>query len=214
MTPLWKDGSMRMRACLALLLFLSACTTTGPSPREPVTQNPRRANLQRAAALPWRDDGRCVVKEASNEWTVVVERCFQALDHERIRFNDPTGKCAVASAGAAAVGIGLCVLAAPEFLVGAVIITGVVLVAVAIKEELDAYELSRRRPEKVRPVPETKPAPPEPLAKRRPKPEPSGQDGHPPLGRRHGLVLKWQTRRGPSSLLSTHLLLPGTTAVL
>lgn len=172
---------MRLRAWLALLLLLSACTTTGPSPREPVTRNPRRANLQRAAALPWRDDGRCVVKEASNEWTVVVERCFKALDHERIRFNDPTGKCAVASAGAAGVGIGLCVLAAPELLVGAVIITGVVLVAVAIKEELDAYELSRRRPEKVRLVPETKPAPPEPLAKRRPTPEPSGQDGHPPL---------------------------------
>jgi hypothetical protein len=72
---------------------------------------------------------------------VLVERCFQALDHDRIEFHDLTGRCAVASAGAAVVGIGLCVMAAPEIVVEAVIITGVVVVGFAIKEALDAHEL-------------------------------------------------------------------------
>jgi hypothetical protein len=147
-----------------------------------VAQNPRLANLQRAAMLPWRDEGRCVVREASQPWPVLVERCFQELDHERIRFNDPTGRCAVASAGAAAMGIGICILAAPELVVGTVVVMGVVVVGVAIKEALDAYQLARGRPE-VRPVPQTKPAPQQPLAERRPEPEesPSGED-RPPRG--------------------------------
>jgi hypothetical protein len=145
-----------------------------------VAENPSLTNLQRAAELPWTDEGRCVVQEASQPWPVLVERCFQALDHDRLRFNDPTGRCAVASTGAAAVGIGFCVLVAPELVVGAVIVTGVVVVGVALKEALDAYELKRGHPE-VRPVPETKPAPREPVAERRPKPEESpGGEGRPP----------------------------------
>ncbi len=52
--------------------------------------------------MPWREGGRCVVREASQPWLVVTERCFHILDHDRVRFNDLTGKCAVASAGAAA----------------------------------------------------------------------------------------------------------------
>jgi hypothetical protein len=116
---------------------------------------------------------------------VLVERCFGALDHDRIRFNDPTGRCTVASAGAAAVGIGVCILAAPEIVVGAVIITGVVVVGFAIKEALDAYELKKGGPEvrpesQTRSVPQTKPAPQAPLAERRPKPEPKGPE-FPPL---------------------------------
>ncbi len=67
---------------------------------------------------------------------MLVERCFQSLAHDRLRFNDPTGRCAVASTGTAALGIGLCVLAAPELVVGAVIVLGVV-VGVAIKEALE-----------------------------------------------------------------------------
>nr|WP_308809557.1 DUF6310 domain-containing protein [Archangium lansinium] len=117
---------------------------------------------------------------------MLVERCFQALDHDRIEFHDTTGSCAVASAGAAAVGIGVCVLAAPEIVVGAVIVTGMVVVGFAIKEALDAYELSGDYPEvgpvpETRPVPETQPAPQEPLPKQKPKPEPKGPD-FPPLG--------------------------------
>ena len=171
---------MRLRACIALLLFLSACTTTPPTPREPSARDPRLANLQRAATLPWTDGGRCAVHEASAPWSVLVERCFHALDHDRIEFHDPTGQCAVASAGAAAVGLGVCVLAAPEIVVGAVIVAGVVVVGFAIKEALDAYALDMGRPE-VRPVPETTPAPQKPSPKKRPKPEPKGPD-FPPVG--------------------------------
>ena len=98
---------MRLRTCFALLLFLSACTTTPPGPREPAGQDPRLANLQRAATLPWTDEGRCAVQEASEPWPVLAERCFHALDHDRIEFHDTTGRCAVASAGAAAVGLGV-----------------------------------------------------------------------------------------------------------
>ncbi len=117
---------------------------------------------------------------------MLVERCFQALDHDRIEFHDTTGRCAVASAGAAAVGLGVCVLAAPEIVVGAVIVAGVVVVGFAIKEALDAYELKWGDPEdarpapETRPVPETTPAPREPSPKQRPKPEPKGPD-FPPL---------------------------------
>ena len=171
---------MRLRACAALVLFLSACATSAPSPRASVSRNPRIANLQRAAELPWRDGGQCVVREASQPWPVVAERCFHALDHDRVRFNDRTGRCAVASAGTAALGIGLCVLAAPEIVVGALIVVGAVVVGVAIKEALDAYELSGGSPEEMEPAPQTKPAPQQPSAKRKPKPEPPGQDGFPP----------------------------------
>ncbi len=173
---------MRSRACIALLLLVSACATSAPSPKEAAARNPRIANLQKAAALPWRDGGRCVVREASQPWPVLVERCFQSLDHDRIRFSDPTGRCTVASAGAAAVGIGLCVLAAPEIVVGAVIVTSVVVVAVAIKEELDAYERGASR-ERARPETQTRPSQPqEPLANQKPKPEgaPLGRDWLPP----------------------------------
>jgi hypothetical protein len=111
---------------------------------------------------------------------VVAERCFHALDHDRVRFNDRTGRCAVASAGTAALGIGLCVLAAPEIVVGALIVVGAVVVGVAIKEALDAYELRGSSPEEMEPAPQTKPAPQQPSAKRKPKPEPPGQDGFPP----------------------------------
>ena len=173
---------MRLRTCSAFLLLLgfSACATSAPSPGERVPRNPRVANLQRAATLPWRDGGRCAVREASQPWPVLAERCFQSLDHDRVRFNDRTGRCAVASAGAAALGIGLCVLAAPEIVVGAVIVIGVVVVGVAIKEALDAYELRGSSLEEVEPAPQTKPAPQEPSANRKPKPEPSGQDWLPP----------------------------------
>jgi hypothetical protein len=85
------------------------------------------------------------------------------------------------------VGVGLCVLAAPELLVGAVVVAGVVVVGFAIKEALDAYELKWADPEdarpapETRPVPETTPAPREPSPKKRPKQEPRGPD-FPPLG--------------------------------
>ena len=153
-------------------------------------------NLRRAAKLPWTDGGRCVVEEAGQPWADLVERCFYALDHERVRFRDTTGRCSVASAGAGALGIGVCVLAAPELVVGAVVVAGVVVVGFAISEALEAYE-KRGRPQvrppptlpvpetrpvpEARPVAETKPVPQQPKTKRRPKPEPEGEDRPPPL---------------------------------
>ncbi len=145
-----------------------------------MSRNPRLANLQRAASLPWRDGGRCAVREASQPWPVLAERCFQAINHDRVRFNDPTGRCSVASAGAAALGVGLCILAAPEFAVGAVIIIGAVVVGIVIKEALAAYELSRGSPEEVEPVAQTEATPSGLSANRNPKLEPSGQDWFPP----------------------------------
>jgi hypothetical protein len=164
---------MRSRTCSSLLLLalLSACATTEPSLEELEAPNPRFSNLQRAAQYPWTDDGHCVVREASNEWPVLAERCFHALDHDRVKFRDVTGRCAVASAGAAAVGVGLCVFVAPEIIVGAVIIAGVVAVAVAIKEELDASERRASR-ERARPEAQTRPSnKQEPSANRKPNPK-------------------------------------------
>ncbi|WP_338021959.1 DUF6310 domain-containing protein [Archangium gephyra] len=110
---------------------------------------------------------------------MLAERCFHALDHDRIEFQDLTGRCAVASAGAAAVGVGLCVLAAPELVVGTVIVAGVVVVGFVIKEALEAYALDMGSPE-ARPVLETAPAPRKPSPRKRPQPEPEGPD-FPPL---------------------------------
>ncbi|MBN8466692.1 hypothetical protein JYJ95_09210 [Corallococcus exiguus] len=174
---------MRFRAGIALLLFLSACATSTPAPGTPGMRSQRLTNLERAAKLPWADDGRCVVREASQPWPVLVERCYQALDHDRIEFRDTTGRCAVASAGAAAVGIGFCVLAAPEIVVGAVIVIGVVVVGVAIKEALDAYELRHAYPEEAGTSRGAKAAVREAEAQRKPKlkPEPAGQDWQPPV---------------------------------
>ncbi len=89
-------------------------------------------------------------------------------------------------------GLGVCVLAAPELVVGAVIVAGVVVVGFAIKEALDTYAEKRGRPQarpvpetrplpEVKPAPETKPTPQEPSPKQKPKPGPKGPD-FPPLG--------------------------------
>ncbi|WP_434389826.1 DUF6310 domain-containing protein [Melittangium boletus] len=180
---------MRFRACTALLLYLSACATSSPGPETPVDTGPRLTNLQRAATLPWTDGGRCVVQEASHPWPVLAERCYPALDHGQVEFHDLTGRCSVASAGAVAVGLGLCVLAAPEIVVGAVVVTGVVVVGFAIKEALAAYEsrqdrsettsLSRNLSPRKRPKPESKGAtgpplePPETAERERPRCEPT-----------------------------------------
>ncbi|GMT96086.1 hypothetical protein KH5H1_02050 [Corallococcus caeni] len=174
---------MRIHACIAILLLISACATTDPATKAPAARGRRIGNLQRAAALPWRDGGKCVVREASQPWPILVERCYRALDHDRVEFHDTEGRCAVASSGAAAVGLGFCVLAAPEIVVGAVIVLGVVVVAVAIKEELDAYELRHHSPEEAGPARETRVAAREVVADRKPKlePEPAGKGWQPPV---------------------------------
>ena len=166
---------MRSRTCSAplLLLLLSACATMDPSPREledPSPQSPRFANLQRAAQYPWTDEGKCVVREASNEWPILAERCFHALDRDRVRLRDVTKRCAVASADAAAPAVvALCVFAAPEIVVGAVIVISAVVVAAAIQEGIDAYQRNASR-ERAKPKAQTQPAK-EPLANQTPKPK-------------------------------------------
>ncbi|WP_426748831.1 DUF6310 domain-containing protein [Myxococcus faecalis] len=172
---------MRLRACAALLLFSSACATSTPNPGARTSRSQQLANLQRAATLPWTDGGRCVVREAAHPWPVLAERCFAVLDHDRVRLNDRTGRCAVASTAAAALGVGLCVLAAPEIVVGAVIVLGAVVVGVAIKEALDAYALSGNRPNEDEAAPRTKSAPRDTSANRKPTPDPSAQDAFPPV---------------------------------
>ncbi|WP_368668985.1 DUF6310 domain-containing protein [Corallococcus sp. CA053C] len=114
---------------------------------------------------------------------MLVERCYQALDHDRLEFHDTAGRCSVASAGAGAMGIGLCVLVAPEIVVGAVIVLGVVVVAVAIKEAMDAHELRHAYPEEAGTSRGTKVASREAEAQRKlkPEPEPAGQDQQPPV---------------------------------
>jgi len=163
---------MRLRTCSAplLLLLLSACATMDPSPGEPEAPSPRLANLQRAALYPWTDDGQCVVREASNEWPILAERCFHALDHDRVRFRDVTKRCAVAYADAAAPAVvALCVFAAPEIVVGAVVVISAVVVAAAIQEQIDAYQRNASR-ERAKPKTQTQPAK-EPLAKQAPQPK-------------------------------------------
>jgi hypothetical protein len=184
---------MRSRTfSVSLLLFLlSACATMdpsageweAPSAGEWEAPSPRLAHLQRAALYPWTDDGHCVVREASNEWPILAERCFHVLDRDRVRFRDVTGKCAVASAPAAAAApaaVALCIFASPAVVTGAVVVIGAVVVAAAIQEGIDAYKRNAVR-ERAKPKTQTRPAK-EPLANRAPKPEgsPTG-DIFPPI---------------------------------
>ncbi|MCK8502930.1 DUF6310 domain-containing protein [Myxococcus fulvus] len=174
---------MRLRAGIALFVFLAACASSTPHPNERGAGSPRLANLQRAATLPWTDKGHCVVREASQPWPLLMERCYQALDHDRLELHDLTGRCTVASAGAAALGIGLCVLAAPEIVAGAVIVLGAVVVAAAITEAMDAYEFRHTYPEEAGPSRQTEASSKGATARNRPKlkPESTGKDGQPPL---------------------------------
>jgi len=174
---------MRFRtgSALLLLLLLPACATTAPSPDDSAPPNWRTANLQRAAQYPWTDDGQCVVREASNEWEILGRRCFHALDRTKVQFRDVTGRCALASAGAAVAGVALCVFVAPEIIVGAIIITSAVVVADAIQEEIDAYKRSAAR-ERARPETQTRPSSEQQtVASREPTPGGLGRDWLPPV---------------------------------
>jgi hypothetical protein len=125
-----------------------------------------------------------VVREASNPWHVLAERCFHALEHDRVLFRDVTGQCALAAAPAAAVtlaGVGLCLFASPAVVTGAVIVIGTVVVAVVIQEGLEAYERSASR-ERSKRNPQTRPSSAqEPVANTAPKPEGLGRDWLPPV---------------------------------
>lgn len=138
------------RSCLLILVLVtSGCVTqrdhmTGVrTDGSAATVDRRLSNLERAARYPWKDDGHCVVQEASEDWATLVERCYDALDRSRIRFVDEKGVCPVAQAAAISAEemtrlVGICLLIQPELAVGAVIVLGAVVVAVAISTEIEA----------------------------------------------------------------------------
>jgi hypothetical protein len=107
------------------------------------------ANLERAARYPWKDEGRCAVREAPGDWATLVERCYDALDRSRIRFVDHEGVCPVAHAGALSAEnltrmVGICLLVQPELAVAAVLVIGAVVVADAISTEIEAARARKR----------------------------------------------------------------------
>ena len=124
---------------------------------------------------------------ASDPWATVVEKCFHALDTSRIRFHDTERRCPVASADAASlqVMVGMCLLVQPQLVVGAVIVIGAVVVAVAIHEELKAYQLRGSTPKKTDPTVVTKPvaepASQEPIEDPAPEPRTSPPRKDPPI---------------------------------
>ncbi len=74
-----------------------------------------------------------------------MEKCFDALDHSRIRFVDRDKTCPLAHAGALNAGditrlVGICLLVQPQLAVGAVVVIGAVVVAVAISEAIAAEQ--------------------------------------------------------------------------
>ena len=85
-----------MRVALSVLVLMLAVSCAHRAPHE--VQATRIRTLERAAQYPWTDDGRCAVREASEGWSVLVERCYGALDLRRIRFNDIHHVCGVAAA--------------------------------------------------------------------------------------------------------------------
>lgn len=127
--------------------MVASCTTTrgrgvAESYQPASVAESRIVNLERAARLPWVDEGACAVREAAGEWKKLVERCFYALDHSRIQFRDVEGRCPVATADAATIQgmVGICLLIQPEVAVAAVIIVGAVIIGSAIAAELAAVK--------------------------------------------------------------------------
>jgi hypothetical protein len=131
----------RRAAGFALLVGLLSCAGPGSqvaSVKLVSTESRRLENLRTAAKLPWLDDSTCAVPEAAGEWRMLAERCYHALDLSRIQFRDVDHRCPVAQTNVAAVQVivGICLLAALELAVEAVIVTGTVVVAAAIAAEI------------------------------------------------------------------------------
>jgi hypothetical protein len=108
-----------------------------------VPDDRRLANLQRASTLPWKDDGYCAVREASDDWAELVRRCYDALDTTRLRFSDRYHQCPIAQADVAIAGrlVAICLLAQPQLAMGVVV--GVVVVAAAIATEIEAAKAKK-----------------------------------------------------------------------
>jgi hypothetical protein len=141
-----------MKATLAAVLVgLLGCA--GPQVRPVNPDNSRLENLKRAAQYPWTDDGACVVRESWGDWRTLIERCYSALDHSRVRFRDVDHRCAVAQVDAATVEevVAVCILVQPELAVGAVIVLGAVIVAAAIAAEIEKEQALARVPVATKP---------------------------------------------------------------
>jgi len=129
---------MRRALVSVLVGWVIGCAT----PQRQVVSEPseerRIANLERAAKYPWKDEGTCAAREASGEWSTLVERCFYVLDRSRIMFRDVDHRCPVAQVDAATIEevVGVCLLVQPELAVGAIIIIGAIVVGAAIAAEL------------------------------------------------------------------------------
>lgn len=130
---------MRWAALFMAMVIGSGCSHVSAHNPASDSEVHRRLILQRAAVLPWMDDGQCVVEHASEDWRAVVERCQQTLDWARIRVQDLQHRCPVANVDAATVQtmVGVCLLVQPELIVGAIVVVGVVVVAAAIAAELN-----------------------------------------------------------------------------
>src|SRR5436190_20154286 len=134
---------MRAMAAAVLIGLLSCAGPGSQVPREKpasfaAPESRRLANLRRAAQYPWVDEGVCAAREAGGEWRVLVERCYGALDLQRIQFRDVEHRCPVAQADTATLQatVGICLLVQPELVVGVIIVIGVVVVASAIVAEI------------------------------------------------------------------------------
>lgn len=144
---------MRARAAVVFMGLLSCAGPGSEVPREKpassaVPESRRLANLRRAAQYPWVDEGACAAREAGGEWRVLVERCYGALELQRIQFRDVEHRCPVAQADTATLqaAVGMCLLVQPELVVGAIIMIGVVVVASAIVAEIAKEEAVVRVP--------------------------------------------------------------------
>jgi hypothetical protein len=165
----------------AMLVGLVSCAGPGSQVAgvEPgSTESRRLENLRRAAKLPWLDDGACALREAAGEWKILAERCYHALDLSRIQFRDVDHRCPVAQTNVAAVQVvvGICLLAALELAVEAVIVTGTVVVAAAIAAEITKEEAVARAPVDAKPC----------LCTCLGRPNPNWNPGDPDHGNPHG----------------------------
>src|SRR5262245_53251275 len=129
MTDSWVGGASTRTWLVPVFVGSFACSGPGVhvasgKPAPPSSPGGRLENLQRAARLPWIDEGACAVREASGEWGMLVERCYHALDLSRIQFRDVNHRCSLATTNVAVVqvAVGICLLAALELAAEAVIV--------------------------------------------------------------------------------------------
>jgi len=152
--PIRDKPCVMSKAGIAVIIAgLLSCAGPRALPTSVGAEPPRLANLRRAAQYPWTDDGACVVRESSGDWKTLIERCYPALDHSRLRFRDVDHRCLVAQVDAATVEevVAVCILVQPELAAVAVIVIGAVIVASAIAAEIAKEQAVARVPVATKP---------------------------------------------------------------